>query len=241
MTKGCAIVANVSTAKIRLTEAIALSTNGFTLTAWIKVTDPSHVTVAPLGFMTMRTATGGVAVVDVVTDAGGYGARELRAESGDGTVTGWTDGPELFPPPTVNTWYGYAMNFKHGDANTCARVYNEAGVQLMEDLGTGNSGVVNLDYVELGMHTAGPWYMGCKVAQGRVWSRMLSEAEVEAELASRLPVSTSSLVSAFEDNPTVDISGNSKPWSIADVIISAGDWPPNYPPSLVPGRRIYVT
>ena len=67
------------------------------------------------------------------------------------------------------------------------------------------------------------------VAQGRVWDAALTQAELITEALSSTPVITANLNTAFEDDPATDVSGNARPWTVANLDIVTSDWPPNYP------------
>jgi len=107
--------------------------------------------------------------------------------------------------------------------------YDDTGALIGSVLSPGSTGITGTteQFGVLGDNKYGMWVNG-KCAQVRLWDAVLSQSEIEAELASSTIVRTANINTAFEDDPSTDVSGNSRPWSVNSVDIDAADYPPNY-------------
>ena len=65
-----------------------------------------------------------------------------------------------------------------------------------------------------------------KVAYGRVWSRVLTQANLEAEMFSPTIVDDTNIYNAFTDDPSTDVSGQSHPWTVSGLTTDGSDTPP---------------
>jgi len=66
-----------------------------------------------------------------------------------------------------------------------------------------------------------------KVSCARVWDAALSQAELEAEMASSTIVRTANINTAFLNDYATDVSGNSRPWTgVGSPTLSTVNYPP---------------
>jgi hypothetical protein len=65
-----------------------------------------------------------------------------------------------------------------------------------------------------------------KIGYGRVWSRVLTQADFVDEMFSPSVVDTADIYSAFEADPATDTSGQSHPWTLTGGEADTGDTPP---------------
>jgi hypothetical protein len=243
--KGCAVtpVVGAPFGACRLFEGINVEDDGLTVTAWIKVQDVISGFFRTFIWASMSSGR----FVFLGTDGSAYGAEfhDLYVQSPmfSGPATGYVIVDDV---PDIGVWCGFALTFKQGDATSGGRAYDENGTALGSYL-TNVSGVTTNEttsYIEIGTQTDFGNEFHCKIAQGRVWNRILSQVEIEAELASSMPVSTTGLISAWENDPAIDVSGSGNPFATSNLTISTLDWPPNYAAEeisySVPGSCIYV-
>jgi hypothetical protein len=70
-------------------------------------------------------------------------------------------------------------------------------------------------------------YLNARFSQWRVWDAVLTQAEIEAEMASPIPVKTTSLNTAWGHDPLIDQGANNRPWTVNGIAYDT-DYPPNY-------------
>jgi hypothetical protein len=91
-----------------------------------------------------------------------------------------------------------------------------------------SGGSVAIDYIEIGTQDTFSGGITGYVAQGRVFDRVLTQAEIEAEMQSSSPVLTANCLSAFENDPGIDVTGHGNAWEARIYQIDPAEYPPNY-------------
>jgi hypothetical protein len=198
--------------------------NAFTMAFWVKM-DPS---IADFSTSNLCFINAGwsyyMGIRIVVGDGTGLetGARLVL------TGGGFTDAqgpvaPDYDPDFDRGEWLYLALT-SAGAVTDGAKAYLwTADGTLQQSLSGTPTGSGTLDQIEIG-DLAGDSTIG-KYAYGRVWSRVLTPANLEAEMFSPTVVGTTDIYSAFEDDPSTDVSGQSHPFSITSIG-TGSDTPP---------------
>lgn len=218
MARGCTR-SDASADYISTTTSVPADTAGFTIAGWVKV-DASAVTNG--GYMLA------VWMVDEIP------AFFIRWDIGLGAMTlyPFLDDDELYLTGITEEWIYVAISCVGGGANGMDCFVWDAAGQIINS-GTKDLATRSLIGMTIANRAANNASLLGEYAQWRVWDAALSQSELEAELASSTPVRTANLNRAFEDDPTVDVSGNSLPFGQSGMAAVALDWPPNYSPGSI--------
>jgi hypothetical protein len=129
-----------------------------------------------------------------------------------------------------NTWLYVAMTSAGAVTDGFkAYVWSADGVLQQTAFGT-PTGSGTLDSIQIG-NLDGDATLG-KYAYGRVWSRVLTQANLEAEMFSPTVVGTTNIYSAWVDDPSTDVSGQSHPFSVTSITTDADTPPVTAPPAI---------
>lgn len=213
MARGCTR-SDASADYIITSNGLPADTAGLTVAGWVKV-DASAVTNG--GYMCADEVTGGVASFFIRWDVG-FGL----------SLYPFLDDSFAVLTSITEEWLYISISCAGGgtDGMTC-RVWDATGqllVSVTRDLATRSLQKLSIaNRIAVNASVLGEY------AQWRVWDAALSQSELEAELASSTPVRTANLNRAFEDDPTVDVSGNDRPFGVSGIEVLSSDWPPNYP------------
>lgn len=212
MARGC--TRSDASADYIITDAgLPADTAGLTVAGWVKV-DASAVTNG--GYLCADKVTGGIASFFIRWDIG-YGL----------ALYPFLDDSWAVLTSITEEWLYISISCAGGgtDGMTC-RVWDATG-QLITSA-TRDLATRSLQQLSIANRIAVNASLLGEYAHWRVWDAALSQSELEAELASITPVRTTNLNRAFEDDPTVDVSGNSLPFSQSGMTAVSSEWPPNY-------------
>lgn len=192
--------------------------SGLTITYW------AYVAVDRNDFSTMirlHTSSGASTVINVATDSTGVLPCVF---TGGGSSTG----PQNLP---VADWARIAVTV----TGSTSRVYvalGAAGATQLQDgtvgASAGNSPTSGYTLGGRSIDDPDEWYNG-RLAHVRVWSAVLTQAEIESEWASATPVRTANL---FADYPLADVtdladhSGNARHLTAGSTAVTTEDGPP---------------
>lgn len=218
MARGCFVV-DAETDRVRY-DANAGSINwgtGFSACGWSKSTN-SDGGYRPLIWGTFTNS-------DFFFFGHASAANVFRVEVNGTTVDGGT-------AVGIGVWFFWAVSVLENNVNgVVGRIWNNKFTLLDTEAAstTGWATGHTCNHIEVGTQGDFTFSRLGKYAQVRMWDGVLSEAEFDAEMRSTVPVKTSGIINACEDNPAVDTSGNADPWdSITSIVVTDLDWPPNY-------------
>ncbi len=218
------LVVNASGDYIRRTTNLPSATT-FTLAAWYKRVAHVEDNQVILSVNSAGTFTVGMTqAVDL-----------WRVQAGS-SINSVSNGPAL------DTWYYLALTCAGtGATDTTFRIWSAAGTLIETLQATGQVQTVTSVQVlnsGFGQYTSG------KAAYGRLWDAVLSQAELEAELASSTIVRTANINTAFGADSATDVSGNARDWATNAITVDSADNPSFAEAPVadrdIPGRRIYV-
>lgn len=191
--------------------------SGFTVTFW------AYVSVDRDDFSTMlrlHASSGATTNLNVAMDSGGVLPCVFTA---GGTATG----PQAL---TVASWARVAVSV-NGTACTIYVALGTAGATQSQSGSVGANAAVspNSGYTLAGRAASdsSEWFNG-RLAYMRLWSTVLTQAEIEAEWASTTPVRTSLLFAAYpmpDASDLLDHSGNSRHLTAGSTAVTTEDGP----------------
>lgn len=207
---------DASTEYIRRTANLPSSQNvtvggWFRLNAWQAIDFNTLISLRGSSYLMLRFDSGG--------------AQFLIASNGDFTA--------FTAKPTTGSWFYAAV--AANATNAVFRWWNSSGTLQETVTGTAAASFTGSE-LTIGNDDSGNSTRWADIwtAQVRVWDDVLTQGELESELASSSPVITTNLNTAFEDDPATDVSGNSRPWSTSGITVTDAYYPGNYGTSIVP-------
>jgi len=195
-----ALISNASGDYIRRTANLPAST-AFTMAGWFyRVTDRN----AYESFFELTNGTG-------YQDIQATTSNVLELNGNDHATQSWSS-----EPPT-GEWFYLAHT---SDASNHKGYWYDSTKTIVEGVksATRTSSYTPTEMGVLGNVAFNEWVNG-KCAYVRVWDAVLSQSEIEAEMASRRPVRTTNLNTAIMSRTGTDVSGNARDWTLNSITV----------------------